>query len=186
MRIAMSKPFLLTLLCFSLSFLSTLAGGVYENLNYGDSQETVTKKLMECPRIENTVPETMFGRVGLNGTFKLKNTLNGLSFSLYFDWDDKGALKEVTLRSEPIKAAEYNSRLQSHFKATAQLMSQIYGKPVMSNAQPPRQQVEEGSIINSHLWHPPEGSLLLGIANTKGEYHVSIRYTSTRIEPVAQ
>ncbi|MFC4991067.1 hypothetical protein [Rubritalea tangerina] len=164
--------------------LLTLQAGVYEDLEYGDSKLDVTKKLMNCERVENTVPETMFGRVGLNGTFRIKKQLNGLSFALYFDWDEDDQLKEITLRSDAIPVGEYNSTLKEAFKSASSLITELYGNPVMGNTMPTSSQLEEGMILNSHLWHPEEGTLLMGVARENGKYHLSIRFLEKRIEPV--
>jgi len=40
----------------------SLDAGVYEDIEYGDTKQEVTDKLMACERVENTVPKTMFGR----------------------------------------------------------------------------------------------------------------------------
>lgn len=163
---------------------SAFAGTIYEDLSYGDSRETVTKKLLACPRVESTVPETMFGRVGLNGSFKIKKDLNGLNFSLFFDWDDAGGLKEVTLRSEGMSSSDYSLKLREYYSEASDLITRIYGSPIMSNDLPPKNDIKEGAILNSHLWHPGAGTLLLGVAHTADKYYVSIRFMSKLIEPV--
>ncbi|WP_143158841.1 hypothetical protein [Rubritalea squalenifaciens] len=180
----MSRLVRMTLLAMISMASTAFAGHVYENLSYGDTRETVTKKLLACPRLEVTVPETMFGRVGLNGSFKIKKDLNGLKFSLFFDWDETGGLKEVTLRSEDVGPSDYNSKLKEYYSDASDLITRIYGSPIMSNDMPPRKDINPGAIMNSHLWHPGEGSLMLGVAHAKDKYYVSIRFTSKVIKPV--
>lgn len=173
---------LLTILALLLTATSQAA--IYENLEYGDTRAEVQKKLLACPRLKATVPETMFGRVGLNGSFVINKDLNGKKFSLYFGWTDDGKLNEITLRSEPIPASEYQSTVQSTFSSAISLVDQIYGTPIMSNPIPPQKDLKEDSILNSHLWHPHQGSLMLGLARLQGKLHISIRFTQRKIQPV--
>lgn len=168
------------------AFLTVAASqaGVYFDLDYGDSRATVEKKLLANPRLESNVPETMLGRVGLNGTFKVKQNLSGQKFTLYFGWSDAGNLTEITLRSSPQDPSTYRSTTQSTFHAATALIQDFFGKPVMSNPMPPKKDLKEGSILNSHLWHVNGGSLLLGIARKDGQFHISIRFTQKKIQPV--
>ena len=63
------RPFFSTLLSNMSSFMKivatlllsvlSLSAGIYEDLEYGDTKQEVTDKLMECERVESTVPETM-------------------------------------------------------------------------------------------------------------------------------
>lgn len=166
-----------------LLFLPILhAGEVYESLSYGDSRDQVTKKLLECPRVECTVPKTMLSRVGLNGTFKLKNNLGDLTFSLFFDWTDSDGLKEITLTSDAIDPSAYQTKLKQHFAKALDLTTKTYGAPVMNNGLPKQTAIELDGILNTCLWKLDEGSLLLGIAYTADGYHISIRYTQQEIQ----
>lgn len=158
------------------------AGEIYESLSYGDSRDAVTKKLFACPRIECSVPKTMLSRVGLNGTFKLKNDLGGLKFSLFFDWTEEDGLKEITLTSDPLPASAYNSTLKLHFTKALELTSKTYGAPEMANGLPKQSEINMDGIINSCLWKLDEGSLLLGVAYTADGYHLSIRFTQQEIQ----
>jgi len=165
--------------------ISTLTANVFETLDYGDTKEEVQKKLQTNPRIKANVPETMLARVGLNGSFEVNKDLGGLKFVLYFGWGEDGKLNEITLRSKPIEASEYDTTVAEAFKSAESLVSSLHGKPAMSNALPPKSDIPEGSILNSHLWHPTQGSILLGVAQLESKFHISVRYTQESIKPVA-
>jgi hypothetical protein len=162
----------------------SLSAGVYEDLEYGDTRQQVTDKLMACERVKSSIPKTMFARVGLNGTFKIKKDLNGLDFALFFDWDENQRLKEVTLRSIAIDPGQFNSTLAKSFRSALQLISEVYGPPVMGNPMPKSSQVADGAILNSHLWHVGSGTLLMGVAKDQGKLHLSISFLEKRINPV--
>ncbi len=168
-----------------LSALS-LSAGVYEDLEYGDTKQEVTDKLMACTRVENTVPKTMFGRVGLNGTFRIKKDLNGVNFALFFDWNENQELNEITLRSDAIDQSQFNSTLRQAFKRANRLITEVYGPAVMTNPMPNSDQIDDGTILNSHLWHVGDGTLLMGIAKEQGKLHLSIRFLEKHIDPVPQ
>lgn len=175
-----------TFISFLILSTMSLQAGVYEDLEYGDTKQQVTDKLKNCERVEGTIAETMFGRTGLNGTFKIKKDLGGQKFSLYFNWTDDGKLKAITLRSQAISADEYETKLTDSFNRTIELITEIYGEPIMSNVMPPSTKIKEGTIISSHLWHVDDGSLLLGVAKEDEAYHLSIRFLEKRIGPAKQ
>ena len=162
----------------------TLSAGVYEDLEYGDTKQVVTDKLMACDRVESTVPQTMFGRVGLNGTFRIKKNLNGVQFSLFFDWNENQQLNEITLRSDAIESGPFDSTLSDTFNSANRLITEVYGPAVMSNPMPRSNQVDDGTILNSHLWHVADGTLLMGVAKERGKLHLSIRFLEKHIDPV--
>jgi len=162
----------------------SLDAGVYEDIEYGDTKQEVTDKLMACERVENTVPKTMFGGVGLNGTFRVKKDLNGLSFSLFFDWNENEQLNGITLRSTAIAPEQFNSTLHDAFRSALHLISEVYGPAVMSNPIPDSSQIADGKTLNSHLWHVDGGTLLMGVAKDQGKLHLSIRFLEKLIDPV--
>ena len=61
------KYFYLFLCCLLL--ISASQAGVYGELEFGDSRETVTKKLSQSPLVEQTIDNTYTARTGLNGIF---------------------------------------------------------------------------------------------------------------------
>ena len=162
----------------------SLSASVYEDLEYGDTKQEVSDKLMACDRVENTVPKTMFARVGLNGTFKIKKYLHGVKFSLFFDWNENGKLNEITLRSDAIDQGEFNSTLSKAFKSANKLITEVYGPAVMTNPMPKNNQISDGKTLNSHLWHVGDGTLLMGVAKDQGKLHLSIRFLEKHIDPV--
>ena len=122
--------------------------------------------------------------MGLNGTFRIKKDLNGLNFVLFFDWDENQKLNEVTLRSVAIDPNQFNSTLHDAFTGATRLITEVYGSAVMSNPIPNSNQVGEGTILNSHLWHVDGGTLLMGVAKEQGKLHLSIRFLEKHIDPV--
>ena len=104
------KYFCLLLSCLLL--VSVSQAGVYGELEFGDSRETVTKKLRQSPLVEQTIDNTYIARTGLNGIFKCKGQIAGLTCRLYFNWDEQGGLNEITLRSEGLDVDLYKTRLQ--------------------------------------------------------------------------
>ena len=79
------KCLYLSLCCLLL--ISASQAGVYGELEFGDSRETVTKKLSQSPLVEQTIDNTYTARTGLNGIFKCKGKISGLVCHLYFNWD---------------------------------------------------------------------------------------------------
>ncbi|MGB0775692.1 MAG: hypothetical protein ACPGUY_07585, partial [Akkermansiaceae bacterium] len=71
----------LTLLCFLLPY--SISAGVYGSLEFGDSRETVTRKLQKSPLVKQTLDSTFIARTGLNGVFTCKNKLAGQTYTLY-------------------------------------------------------------------------------------------------------
>ena len=105
-------------------------GAAFDTLEFGDTRKEVIEKLGKSQLVESTVPEVMLARVGLNGSFRTKQTIGGLHCHLYFDWNDSGKLKEVTLRTKPKSGDSYSSLLQSNWGELIKLLTILHGDAV--------------------------------------------------------
>ncbi|MDP0492471.1 MAG: hypothetical protein Q7Q71_15600 [Verrucomicrobiota bacterium JB023] len=161
------------------------AGNAFDTLEFGDDRETVEAKLMESQIVECSVEESFFGRTGLNGVFKTKNTIGGLHCYLYFDWTPGGNLREVTLQTESQQALEYRGRMRSNWGELVDLLNKLYGRPVSEAPYPERKDLQEGLMLASHLWRTDEGhSVLLGTGQEHEGYTVNVRFTTKRLNPI--
>lgn len=177
----------LTATILLLSSLLTHAG-VYGDLKFGDSRETVTRKLKTSPLVEQTIDSTFMGRMGLNGVFKCKAKLAGLTYHLHFDWTPQGGLSEITLRSEEIDASLYHTTLRNAWQQASTLLTRAYNDPAQDGQYPAKSDFKKHSIMASHIWHRgKKQSILMGPGLIKGKKEkcfLIIRYLSQYIEPI--
>ncbi len=175
------------LIGFILLFLCNLPSfaGVYGTLEFGDSRDIVTEKLKKSDLVDQTMASTFMGRTGLNGAFKCKAKLAGLTYRLYFDWDSEGRLREITLRSETVEKQEYNSKLRTAWEEAEKIFTLTYGNPVQKAKFPNQTQLSNGSMLMSHIWHQaPNQSILMGTGQDQGKYFLAIRFINKRITPI--
>lgn len=160
-------------------------GAAFGSLEFGDTHGEVIKKLKESPIVESSAAEVMLARIGLNGTYRTKQTMGGLHSYLYFDWSENGTLREVSLRSKGLDASAYSGSLKSNWKELIQLLSQLHGKPVQDGLYPDSDDLQDGLILCSHLWHNSAGhSILLGTGQEGEKFSVVVRITNEHIKPV--
>jgi len=158
-------------------------GAAFDTLEFGDSNKEVTQKLAESQIVESSVPAAMLARVGLNGTFKTKQSIGGLHCHLYFDWDGNGKLKEVTLRTKTLPLTSYRGQLYSNWTEMINLLTILHGDSVQGAPYPNSNDLQDGLILGSHLWHTEDGhSVLLGTGQEGTAYSVVVRITADRIE----
>lgn len=159
-------------------------GAAFDTLAFGDSRKEVIAKLQESQMVESSVPEEMLARVGLNGVFRTKQTIGGLHCHLYFDWNDAGTLKEVTLRTKPRGASVYDTALRGNWSELIKLLSILHGPPVQDAPYPEINDLQDGLVLGSHLWHTEEKhSVLLGTSQEGADFSVVVRITSDHLEP---
>lgn len=157
--------------------------GVIDDLHFGDSRSTVVTKLKNSSLFQATVADTFMARTGLNGIFRSKQTIGGLHCFLFFDWDEAGGLKEITMQTEGQSPTAWNTSLKPCFDEMAKLLTSLHGKPLVANAIPDINSLENGSMNSNYLWNlEPQGSVLLGPSKADDKLHVSVRFTATRIE----
>lgn len=178
----MMKHFIATIL---LATFLPLTAGVYGDLEFGDKRETVTRKLQKSSLVVQSVDSSHIARTGLNGVFKCKAPLAGLTFHLYFYWDADGGLEEITLRSEEINKVQYSSSLYKAWSSAAKLFTQVYGTPVQNAGFPDKLDVIQHDMMMSHLWHKgKDQSILVGTGIKKDKCFLAIRFLNQHIEPV--
>jgi len=117
-------------LAILLTFASVCQAGVYDTLEFGDNRATVTKKLKASSMVEQQMEGAFFGRTGLNGVFKCKAKLAGLTYHLYFNWSESGGLEEITLRSQELPMDNYSTALQEAWSEANKLFTKVYNYPV--------------------------------------------------------
>ena len=175
------KSIILSLLIFT--GLPCFAG-VYANLEFGDSREAVQRKLKSSDMVEQTMPDTYISRTGLNGIFKCKAQLAGLTYHLYFDWNEDGNLDEITLRSNQLEQANYRTSLYQAWKEAGKLFTQVYKAPAQNAGFPNKDALANSSIIMSHIWHKGTNeSILMGTGIDQTNYFLAIRFVNRHVEP---
>lgn len=158
-------------------------GAAFDTLEFGDSNKVVLEKLLASPMLECTVAESMLARTGINGSFRTKQAIGGLHSHLYFDWDDKLRLREVTLRSKPKGPSHYSSQLKKNWSELINLLTILHGDSVQDSPYPKTEDLQDGLVLGSHLWRSEDGhSVLLGTGQEGDEYSVIVRITSDRIK----
>lgn len=158
---------------------------VFDTLKLGDSRQTVMTKIKASKLLELTVDEVYLGRFGLNGSYRTKQTIGGLKCLLFFAWDEKNCLQELSLQTQPLALSSYDSSIKDTWKELTQLMTQLHGKPLQDAPYPLASELPIDSSLSSHLWRLNSGgSALLGTSRTAEGYMVSIRFTTEHIEPI--
>ena len=156
---------------------------IFDNLRFGDTREDVMRKLKDSPIIEANVESTLFGRTGLDGTYRTKNKVGGLFCYLFYNFDDSGHLHELTMRTEPQSESDYGSTVNDCWKELPALISMLHGRPMHSGKLPSASEIGDGELIGSHVWRMEGGgNVMLGVANVQGKYEVSVRFTLDKIE----
>lgn len=158
---------------------------VFDTLLFGDNRETVTKKLKASKVVEMTTDEAFLGRSGLNGVFFTRQPIGKEKASLYFVFSSDAKLEELTLQTELLPGAEYDTELKPTWEAFVELLSALYGKPVQKGPMPAKSTLKDGMFFPSHLWSLPGGnSALLGTACTGNQYQLVVRFSRKAIKPV--
>jgi len=124
-------------------------------VQHGDGEGTVVRKLEKNPHIEASLSKTFLARVGLNGFFKTKETLNGKQYVFHFDWDENDRLTCITLRSEEFPRAEFKQGVKNAWLAGNKLISQSYGEAKQTSDFPPVSSLSpDANLMITHVWHP--------------------------------
>jgi hypothetical protein len=181
----MIKCFLFSFFGIALLSSNSTHAGVYGPLEFGDDRDTVARKLGKCELVTRTVPSTLLARTGLNGVFKCKHQLAGLTCHLYFGWNDAGELNEITLRSNEIDAAHYNTHLQQAWKKAHTLFTQTYHAPAQNAKYPTKTDFKGRDILISHIWHKgTHQSILMGPGIAKNKCFLVIRFVNHHVKPI--
>jgi len=159
-------------------------GAAFDTLEFGDTHKDVIAKLNESQLVESGLPKEMIARVGLNGTYRTKQSIGGLHCHLYFDWNGGGRLKEVTLRTKPKPLTSYRGQLHANWTEMINLLTMLHGDAIQGADYPSSDDLQDGLILGSHLWYTEDGhSVLLGTGQEGKAYCVIVRITSERIAP---
>lgn len=161
------------------------ASPVFDELRFGDKRAEVTEKLKASKMVELTIQETFLGRTGLNGVFRTRNKIGGLEVSLFFDWTDEGGLREITLQTPAAPAGKFNQQFQPCWEECIKLLTSLHGQPVIATTGLDLTAIPNGGMLSTHMWKLQEtGTALLGASREGDDYHVAIRFTEKKIEPV--
>jgi hypothetical protein len=157
---------------------------IFDTLCFGDSIDTVKKKLKESKAVETTLDDTYLGRTGINGVYRTRQKIGGLHCELFFDWSATETLTEVVLQTQGQPAEAYPSQLKDTWAQLVELMGALHGKPVQAGAYPGIKQVKDDMFLPSHLWKLQSGgSALLGVSKQAGRYLVVVRFTKEKVQP---
>ena len=158
-------------------------GAAFDTLEFGDSNEETLRKLNASPMLECTVSPTILARIGINGSFRIKQAIGGLHSHLYFDWDDKMKLKEITLRTKPKELSHYGNQLKSNWSELIKLLTMLHGTSEQHSPYPNVDDLQDGLVSGSHLWRTESGhSVLLGTGQEGEKYSVIVRITTDHIK----
>jgi len=158
------------------------ANTVFDTLKFGDSREAVSQKLRDSKIVQTAVEGIFQGRTGLNGIYRTRHLIGGLFCYLYFDWNENGGLKEITLQTENQLTGEYQSTIKSCWSELIKLISPIHGKPTQTTGLPRLEDLGDGQLLASHLWLIEHGgSVMLGTAREGNGYQVIVRFTREKI-----
>lgn len=156
---------------------------IFDNLKFGDTRDDIMQKLKASTIIEAELEDTFFGRTGLNGTYRTKNKVGGLYCYLFYDFDDTGHLRELTMRTEPQPESDYGTTLSSCWEELPKLISILHGRPAHSGNMAASSSLGEGEMLGSHVWRMEGGgNIILGIAKVEGKYEVAVRFTLEEVE----
>lgn len=160
-------------------------GAAFDQLEFGDDRNTVEKKLKASKFVTAGLDETFLGRTGLNGIYKTRATIGGLHCYLFFDWNESGGLREVTLQTQPVGKGRYITSLRGNWAELIDLLNKLHGRPRQGTEFPNLNDLQDGLILGSHLWYTEEGhSVILGTGQEGQGYNVVVRITSERIRPM--
>ena len=157
---------------------------VFDTLKFGDKHDVVLAKLKASKMLQMTIADTLIGRVGLNGIFRIRQKIGGQDAMLYFDWTEDERLKEIHVRTATFPAASYNEKLAPSWKEFIGLLTTLQGKPLQAVPTINLASVPDGSMVASHLWAlEAGGSALLGVGREGDNYQVVVRFTQEKIKP---
>ena len=168
----------LSIIAITATLLTSAVSGaseMYENLRYGDTKDTVQKKLDKV--LGNAKGQkTIFGRTGMNGMYTAKTKVNGLKFSLYFGWDSSGgnlALNAVDLYSNeaPIET------LGKAYQELSTLFTELYGKPKFNNGLPSKSKLTRPDMtLAGACWFYDTDALMLSLGRTENGINLVINF----------
>ena len=146
----------------------------FEQLNFGDSTETIRKKLRASKLLQpnsSGFPET--GR--LSGQFLLSSGTE--LFPAYFlTLDDK--LVEIQFRSVSRNASFYNTDIKSSWQTLRKMVIAKYGEPHKSVGYLDFSSLDNGYWKGTDAWNFDQKIIRLGIVEVDSTYHCEIQISS--------
>ncbi|MFN6017598.1 MAG: hypothetical protein ACK49N_08465 [Verrucomicrobiota bacterium] len=159
---------------------------VFDQLTFGDNRKQVEEKLKASKFAKLTVAETFIGRSGLNGVFRTTEKIGGLDASLFFEWKNEDSLQEVNLHTDSLPITQAQQTLIPCWKEFAKLLSNLYGKPVISSPELNTSSIPDGAYQPTHLWNlSPKGSVTLGASREGDKLLIVCRFSEKKTNPVA-
>lgn len=163
---------------------TVLEGAAFGTLAFGDDRTVASAKLKKMAGVKAKVDERLQGRTGLNGIYQ--TNLNKAPYDLYFDWTKEGGLREVTLRSQAYLKVSYETDLKSRWESLIELLTTVHGAPVQATTIPMPDELKNGELLGTHLWHlEKRHSVLLTVGKDGATFVVAIRRAAELIPPNA-
>jgi hypothetical protein len=158
---------------------------VFDQLCFGDNREQVLTKLKASKFVVLTTNETFIGRSGLNGVFRIRQKIGTQFAMLYFDWTSDNQLKEITLQTDGLPSNEVAANLVPSWKNFIDLLTTLYGKPIVADNQFHQSSIQDGAFTPTHLWKlEPIGSAKLGAARDGDKFQIVVRFSKDEVKPV--
>jgi len=162
------------------------ANAFFDTLTFDDTREVVMTKLKASKIVEMVSDEIFAGRSGLNALFRTRSKIGKLDCYLYFEWTEAGKLKELSLQTDKVGGDAYKTDFEPSWTALVELITTLYGKPVLGSPLPRKETLKDGTFMPSHLWKlETGGSVLLGTGQEGDKYQIVVRFTKEKIQPVA-
>ncbi|MGJ8677334.1 MAG: hypothetical protein ACSHX0_07435 [Akkermansiaceae bacterium] len=160
---------------------SSCFAGVYGDLEFGDSRKVVHEKLRVSPLIIVEETENIFGNVNLNGIYRCKAQMAGLTYHLHFDWTNSGHLRLITLKSEDVDLSKYDTEIFHAWTTLGNMLTHAYDKPTISNDFPSSSELQDDKVLISHTWNYQKSvDVMLGLGLKDETYHLAIKYVPTK------
>ncbi len=148
-------------------------------ITFGESRTQVLAKLKTNKEFKATIAETLMGRTGLNGVYSTHEKIGGLDASLYFDWDESGNLKEITIQTSPYPTSDLNKRILPCWTTFIALLTNQFGEPIKAQKELDLTSIQDGSLSSTHVWEVKgSGVAMLGAARDGNRYLIAVRFTT--------
>lgn len=159
--------------------IDTPAPPVFDTLHFGDSTDTVLKKLAKSKMLLSKLEENEYGRSDINGAFITKMKLNQLPLSLHFIWKEK-KLTKLLLRSPAVADP---SSLEKSYKDATHLLNSKYGRFIQKGTPTNPSNMETDTYDFTVEWETPQGYAYLGMGKTSEGCVLIISFDEQRKTP---
>ena len=159
----------------------TSFGDLIAGINFGDNQAEIENKLKASPLADAEINSTLFGRTGINGTFKTTRKLGGYQYSIYYNWDSNNTLENLNFHSQHISTNEFQGELKSSWFYLTNFLSSLHGKATNPADYPTKGQIAMDAIYFTHEWKTENGYLYMGPGLEKDGYTLVITFSKKRL-----